>query len=439
MPDLTVNVIILLLLILGNGLFSLAEFAVVSARRARLQQMADGGDENARAALELLRSPNRFLSTIQIGITLIGILAGAFGGATVAAQLDAVLSTIPAIAPYSASLSLGIVVVTITYLTLVLGEIVPKRLALQNPERLAGLVANPMRAVSLIAAPFVYVLSVSTDAVLRLFGVRGPPQPTVTEEEIRILIEQGIEAGTFEETERDMVEHVFELGDRRVNALMTPRTEIVWMDVNDTPEKIRDKIVESGHSRYPVAEGSLDETLGMVRVQDIVAQLLSGSPTDLRASLRRILFVPESIRVFKALEIFQQSGIHFALVIDEYGSVQGLITLEDILEEVVGEIPSVEELAEPMAIQREDGSWLLDGMLPVDEFKEIFGMDTLPAEDTYQTLAGFVLLQTGHIPTIGTRFEWGGLRFEVVDMDRNRIDKMLVTPLPPPAAATAGG
>ncbi|HZD43570.1 MAG TPA: hemolysin family protein, partial [Methanomicrobiales archaeon] len=349
------------------------------------------------------------------------------------------LSQVAILAPYSGAISLAIVVIGITYFTLLLGEIVPKRLALQNPERIASRVAGPMRILSTIAAPFVYILSASTDAVLRLFGVHGPPKPSVTEEEIKIMIDQGIEAGTFEETERDMVEHVFELGDRRVNALMTPRTEIVWLDIHDSPEEMRRKITESGHSRYPVSDEVLDNVLGMVRVQDLVGQLLSGARTNLRASLHRILFVPESVRAFKVLEMFQQSGVHFALVVDEYGSVQGLVTLEDILEEVVGEIPTVEELAEPMAVQREDGSWLLDGMLPVDEFKEIFDIDELPGEETYQTLAGFVLMHLGNIPTVGTLFEWNGLRFEVVDMDRNRIDKMLVTLLPVPPESPAEG
>ncbi|HZD42968.1 MAG TPA: hemolysin family protein, partial [Methanomicrobiales archaeon] len=274
MPSITVNILIIFLLIIANGLFALSEFAIVSARRARLQQLAEEGDEDARAALELADTPNRFLSTTQIGITLIGILAGAFGGATIADQLNVYLSQVAILAPYSGAISLAIVVIGITYFTLLLGEIVPKRLALQNPERIASRVAGPMRILSTIAAPFVYILSASTDAVLRLFGVHGPPKPSVTEEEIKIMIDQGIEAGTFEETERDMVEHVFELGDRRVNALMTPRTEIVWLDIHDSPEEMRRKITESGHSRYPVSDEVLDNVLGMVRVQDLVGQLL---------------------------------------------------------------------------------------------------------------------------------------------------------------------
>ena len=432
MSDITFQIMFIIFLTIANGVFSMSEIAIVSARKARLQQWVNEGNTKARFALDLANSPNRLLSTVQIGITLIGILAGVLGGATISEELSARLISIPLLAPYSEAIALGIVVLGITYLTLVIGELVPKRIALHNAERIACTMAAPMRVLSQIASPAVHLLSISTDAVLRILGIRPVAEPPVTEEEINILIEQGMKAGTFEKAERDMVEHVFRLGDLRVGALMTPRTEIVWLDIDDSPEEIRRKISDSGHSRFPVGQGSLDNILGIVQVKDMLGRNMEGKPADLKASLRRPLFVPESTHALKVLELFKQSGIHISLVVDEYGSVQGLVTLNDILEEIVGDIPSVEELKEPLAVQREDGSWLLDGMLPVNYFKEIFGIRELPGESIYQTLGGFVLMQVGRIPHEGNHFEWGGLRFEVMDMDKNRIDKVLVMPVRKP-------
>lgn len=435
MSDLTFEILFIILLIIANGIFSMSEIAIVSARKARLQQWANEGNAKARTALEMAVSPNRLLSTVQIGITLIGILAGVFGGATIAEKLAVRLGSIPELAPYSKPVSLVIVVLGITYLTLVIGELVPKRLALHNAERIACTVAAPMRMLSRIASPAVHMLSVSTDAVLRVLGIKPGIEPPVTEEEINILIEQGMKAGAFEEAERDMVEHVFRLGDLRAGALMTPRTEVVWIDIEEPPEEIRRRIIDSGHSRFPVCQGSLDNILGIVQVKDMLSRNMSGKPADLKASLRRPLFVPESTHALKVLELFKQSGIHISLVVDEYGSIQGLVTLNDILEEIVGEIPSIEEKTELLAVQREDGSWLLDGMLPATDLKEIFSIKKLPGEGIYQTLGGFVLMQMGRIPSVGNHFEWGGLRFEVVDMDKNRVDRVLVMPVrkPPPA------
>lgn len=428
MSDITFQIMLIILLTIANGIFSMSEIAIISARKARLQQWVNEGNAKAQAALELADSPNRLLSTVQIGITLIGILAGVLGGATIAEELSARLIFIPLLAPYSEAIALGIVVLGITYLTLVIGELVPKRIALHNPERIACTVAAPMRMLSRIASPAVHLLSISTDTVLRVLGIRPVAEPPVTEEEINILIEQGMKAGTFEKAERDMVEHVFRLGDLRAGALMTPRTEIVWLDIDDSPEETRRKIADSGHSRFPVGQGSLDNILGIVQIKDMLGRNMEGKSPDLRASLRRPLFVPESTHALKVLELFKQSGIHISLVVDEYGSVQGLATLKDILEQIVGDIPSIEELEEPLAVQREDGSWLLDGMLLVDDFKEIFSIKELPGEGIYQTLGGFVLMHMGRIPAVGSHFEWSGLRFEVVDMDKNRIDKVLVMP-----------
>jgi putative hemolysin len=430
MPSVMFEAVVLLLLIMVNGIFAMSEIAIVSARKTRLQQWAEAGDATARAALELANTPNQFLSTIQIGVTLIGILVGAFGGATIARELASGLEQIPALAPYSRPLSLGIVVLLTTYLSLIVGELVPKRVALNNPERIAAVVARPMRALSRIAYPVVHLLGLSTELVLRLLGMKPSTEPPVTEEEIRALIEQGTQAGMFEAVEQEMVDRVFRLGDRRVSAVMTPRTEIVWLDLDDPPEEIRRTITGSVHSRFLVAQGGLDNVLGVVHAKDLLTQCLGEQPMDLTTTLQQPVYVPESMPALKVLELFKQSRSHIALAVDEYGGIQGLVTPNDILEAIVGDLPVAGEVAEPLAIQREDGSWLLDGMLPVDEFKAIFDVGPLPGEEqaVYHTLAGFVILQLGRIPRAGDHFEWEGLKLEVVDMDGNRVDKVMVTP-----------
>lgn len=433
MSFITFEILILLVLIIVNGVFSMSEMAIVSARKVRLQQLANQGNTSAQAALELADAPNHFLSTVQVGITLIGILTGAFGGATIADKLVGYLTLIPGLAPYSRAIAFGLVVVSITYLSLIFGELVPKRLALNNPERIASAVAIPMRMVAAIASPIVHLLSASTELVLRVLGIEQSTEPQVTEEEIKILIEQGTEAGTFEEAEQDMVERVFRLGDRPVNALMTPRPDIVWLDLEDSPEENRNKMMDSAHSRFPVCQGGLDNVLGVMYVTDLLARSLSGQPLDLTASLRQPIFVPESTRGLKVLELFKQTGIHMAAVVDEYGVIQGLVTLNDIMVEIVGDVPSVNQMEEPQAVQREDGSWLLDGMLPVDEFFEIFDMEELlEHRGNYQTLGGFVITHLGRIPAAADHFEWEGMRFEVMDMDGNRVDKVLVVPVQKP-------
>jgi putative hemolysin len=424
------EVFIVVLLIIVNGLFAMSEIAIVSARKTRLQQWAEEGNTKARIALDLANNPNQFLATIQIGITLIGILAGAFGGATIAREVAGILNNIPWLEAYSHPLSLALVVLVITCLSLIVGELVPKRLALNNPERLATMVAIPMQMLSRVAYPAVQLLGLSTEFLLRALGMKPSTEPPVTEEEIRALIEQGTQAGMFEEAEQEMVERVFRLGDRRVSAVMTPRTEIVWLDREASAQAIRRTITESAHSRFLVADGSLDNVLGVVHAKDLLAHLLGEQVVDLAATLQQPLYVPESMRALRVLELFKQSGTHIALVIDEYGGIQGLVTPSDILEAIVGDLPEAGAQDEPLAVQREDGSWLLDGMLPVDEFKDLFDLDELPGEDQgiYQTLAGFVIMQLGRIPTAADYFEWSGLKIEVVDMDGNRVDKVLVTP-----------
>jgi len=432
MSSITFEILIILVLIIANGVFSMSEMAIVSARKVRLQQLANQGDAKARVALKLAESPNNFLSTIQVGISLIGILTGAFGGATIANRLAVYVRLVPLLAPYSEPLSFGIVVLIITYLSLIIGELVPKRLALNNPEGIAAFVAIPMRALSAIASPMVHLLSASTDMVLRLLGVTQSTEPQVTEEEIKILIEQGTEAVTFEEAEQDMVERVFRLGDRPVSYLMTPRPDIVWLDLDDSAEENRQKMVESAYSRYPVCQGGLDNVLGVIPVTDLLARSFRGEQLDLTVGLRQPVFVPESTRGLKVLELFKQTVTHMALVVDEYGVIQGLVTLNDIMSEIVGDVPSTDGQDQPQAVQREDGSWLLDGMLPVEEFLELFAMEEWESEErgSYQTLGGFVITHLGRIPAAADHFEWEGMRIEVMDMDGNRVDKVLVVPKP---------
>lgn len=420
------EILIIFFLILLNAAFALAEISVVSSRKARLQQHINEGKRGAQIALQLAENPNLFISTTQIGMTLIGVLAGAFGGATIANALVAELQLIPALAPYADKLALGTVVVLITTLTLLFGELVPKRLALQDPERIAAIMAGPMLLLSKLFSPLVRLMSGLTDVILRLMGVEASEAPPVTEEELHVLLDQGTQAGVFEESEQDMVQGIFSLSDRRINSLMTPRTEIVWLDVNDTLETIRGTIAESSYSRFPVCHDELDNVLGVIKARDLLLSHLSGEKLNLKAHLGPIIYIPETALASHALEMFKQSHPELMLVIDEFGGVQGLLTITDILEEIVGEI----ETGEPQATQRQDGSWLLDGMLSVEDFKEIFNVRYLPNEEEYETLGGFMMMHLSRIPQAADRFEWNGLNFEVVDMDGKRVDKVLVTAKP---------
>lgn len=430
MSEVFLELVFILGLTILNGVLAMSETAIVSTRKTRLQQAVNTGDTGARIALDLANSPNLFLSTTQIGITLVGILAGAFGGATIANRLEIVLEQIPALAPFSHAIGLGLVVITITFFSLIIGELVPKRLALHNPERIAATIAPPMHGLARLTSPIVRLLSFSTDAVLRMFGVKSTPEAPVTEEEINIMIEQGTQAGAFEETEQDMVEQVFRLGDRRISGLMTPRPDIIWLDLDDPLEVNQQKIARQHHSYYLVCRGSFDNILGILHVKDVLAQSLSGKPLNLETLVRPPLYVPESMRVFKVLEQFKQTGIHLALAVDEYGVVQGLMTLNDIMEAIVGEVPAADEAVEPGIVQRADGSWLFDGMLPIDQIKDRLHIDKLPGEDQggYQTLGGMMMSHLGRIPAAADHFEWRNWRFEVVDMDGKRVDKVLVTP-----------
>lgn len=434
-----VEVILILILIALNGLFAMSEFAIVSARKTRLQQRAEKGDAGAAVALEIASEPTQFLSTIQIGITLIGIVAGAIGGIAVANGLAGYFTEIPVLAPYAGALSMTLVVLVITYLSLVFGELVPKRLALNNAEAIATTVARPMKILSRVAAPLVFILSGSTDAVLRLSHTRPSSEPPVTEEEVKILLEAGTEAGVFEEAERSMVEGIFELGDLRVGSLMTPRPDIIALDLDDSDEENLKKMILSGRSNLPAYQGKLDTIAGMVSAKAVLARMVEGGPPDIRASLGKPTFVPETLPVLKLLEQFRQSGVHIALVTDEYGSIQGIVSLHDILEAIVGDVPSFGEPVEAPIVAREDGSWLVDGSTPVDDVRDVVSVGFFPGEEEghYRTLAGLLMFLLNRIPVTGDHVESTGLRFEVVDMDGKRVDKVLV--MRTPAEESGGG
>jgi putative hemolysin len=423
---------LIVLLIIANGVFSASEIAVVSSRKVRLEQLARQGNSKARLALQLANSPNNFLSTVQIGITLIGILSGAVGGATIAGRLETVLGTFPPLANYSQPISLFVVVGLITYLSLVIGELFPKRVALSNPEQLACQVAGPMQVLSRLTAPIVHLLGGSTDMLLHLLGIHGAEEQAVTEEEIKVLIEQGTETGIFEEVEQEMVSRVFRLGDRPIKAFMTPRTEIDWIDVGDSFEVNRQILLDSPHSRFPVCQDSIDECLGFVRVKNILSAYLTGEAINWQTIAQTPMYIADGTKALKVLELFKESGSHIALVTDEYGGVQGLITINDLMQAIVGELPSSENSDEPMVVQREDGSWLLDGLLSTDELKTLFDRETLPEENksNYHTLGGLIITCIGKIPRAGDHFQWNDLRFEVMDMDGTRVDKVLVSYIP---------
>jgi len=424
--NITSGLITIGILLVLNAILAMTEVAFISARKARLQNEANKGDARAGIALQLVENPNQFLSVIQIGITSIDLLTGALTGATIGIWINYQLDKIPLLQPYSQIISILLGVLPITYLSLVLGELVPKRLALRDPEGISSSLARAMFFLTKAFSPLVRFLSFSTESVLRMMGVKASVEPPVTEEEIQLLIDQGTQAGVFEESEQDMVEGVLSLGDQRAYSLMTPRTDIVWLDIDDTVDEIRSKIAENDFSRFPVRQGTLDVILGIVKARDLLVPSLAGEKINIKELLRPAFYIPETMFASRALEILKEKGTDMLLVIDEFGGLQGLLTINDILEEIVGEM----EQDEPQATQRQDGSWLLDGMLETDEFKEIFNFHSLPHEDEYETLSGFVMMSLGRVPQVTDHFEWNSFNFEVIDMDGRRVDKVLVTTLP---------
>ncbi|MDA0244060.1 MAG: hemolysin family protein [Chloroflexi bacterium] len=425
------EIFIIFVLLLLNGLFAMAEIAIVSARKARLQQAADEGSTAAQAALKAAQDPNNFLATTQIGITLVGIFAGAYGGANLTDNLANFLNTIPLIDPYGQTVAFISVVVAVTYFSLIIGELVPKRLGLNNAERIAMLVAPPMAILSWLTSPVVWFLTFSTNLVLRLLRVQPSDEPEVTEEEIKVMIEQGRQIGIFEDVEQEMIEGVLRLDDRRVSMVMTPRPQIEWLDINDSLAAITQTVLDTRLSRFPVANGDLDDILGIVYAKDLLAQILTQQEIELATLVRPPLYIPEGISVLQALEIFKREQTHIALVFDEYGGIEGLITADDILGTIVGDMASETNNTLPI-VERDDGSWLVDGLLPVDDFREALGFTSLPdeAESRYQTVGGMMLHMLGGIPKVGQSFVWQTWRFEVMDMDGRRVDKILVSTTP---------
>lgn len=421
------ELLVILLLILLNAFFAMSEMALVSARRARLQQMAEGkGGKGARAALTLSEDPSRFLSTVQVGISVTGIVAGAYGGATLADRLGLVLNEVSWIAPYGQPVAFTLVVAAITYFSLIIGELVPKRMALVDAERIACLVAGPMSTVSRVSAPVVWLLGLSGDAVLKLLRLPTVREQTVTEEEVKTLIKEGTQTGVFDPAERQMIEGVLHLADRSVRSIMTPRPDVIWLDVNDPIDMVSREIRDSGYSRFPVCSGDVDEVQGIVSTKALLDQSLNGKPFDLRAALAKPLVVHDGTPVLRLLELFKQASVHMAVVVDEYGSVEGIVTMTDILEAIAGELPELGQDGEAAAVQREDGSWLVDGMSPIEEVEALVGMKNMKGDGDFHTLAGFLLNHFGHVPTAAEHFHWRGIRFEVVDMDGRRIDKVMI-------------
>ena len=429
MLGLQVAVIVLLMLL--NGLFAMAEMSLVSARKARLQHAADRGRDGARIALELKNDPSRLLSTVQIGITVTGILAGTFGGATLGERLAEYLEGYPGIiGAYAHAISISVVVIAISYLSLIIGELVPKRVALTRPEAIASTLAGLMKLLSRIAAPAEWLLSASTNVVLKLLPLKSDDQAPVTEEEINLMLREGAAAGHFHEGETAIVQMALRLGDRRVSAVMTPRTQVEWIDLQDDEAEHRKKLLDTAFSRLPVFDGGAQHVVGVIDKKDLLGACLSGQSFSLKAALRPPLFLPNTVTALRALEMFKKSGEPMALVVDEYGDFEGVVTLNDILQALVGDIASPGEETDPAVVRRDDGSWLLDGMVSIDQVKDVVGIDHLPGEEEgeFHTLGGFMMARVNRVPTVGDHFAVEGFRFEVVDMDGRRVDRVLVVP-----------
>lgn len=421
--------LILMALVLVNGLFAMAELAVFTSRQTRLREQAQAGSRGARAALRLLDDPTRFLSTVQFYITLIGVLAGVYSGVQFAEPLAAWLAQLEPLFPlaeYLDTASYGIVVVGVTFLSLVIGELVPKRWALTNPEAIAATLARPMEILAIVSKPFVWVLQGSTELVARMLALRKSTNRGVSEEEIRSLIAEATHTGVFHVAEHQMIEGVLRLPDRTVRSIMIPRGEVVWFDAADSRETVWNTVRTSGHSRYPVCRGQLDELLGIVLTGELAEWLGDPESGELATRVRAPLVVHESTRILRLLELFRESKMHFAVIVDEHGSIEGVVTPVDILTAIAGELPEAASEETPEAVMRDDQSWLMDGRMPIDDVERLLGAGNMRSGDDYTTLAGFVLAQLGHLPTTGEHFRWRGLRFEVVDMDGRRIDKLLV-------------
>lgn len=420
MSNLIVELLIVFALIAINGVFSMAEIAIVSSRKARLERLKTEGSDSAGVALSLAENPDDFLSTVQVGITLVGVLTGAYSGVTLAEQLAPALNQLAFVAPHGRSIALTLIVIATTYLSLIIGELVPKRLALRSPERIASATAPMMQRISQLARPAVWLLTKSTDAVMTLFGRPVHSDGGVTEDEVKLLLRQATASGAFLESEQEMVERVFAFGDRPLTSLMTPRADIAWLDVHAPADECRRTLLAEDHDSYPVCDRSLDHVLGAVKARDLLKQCLGGGVLDLHAILQKPTYVPELASPLTVLEILKNADTRVALIVDEYGAVQGLLTLNDLMQEIAG----FEE--ESGIVQRSDGSWLIDGIVSIVELRESFDLASFE-DGPFQTIGGFVMAKLGRIPRTGDVVEWRDFRFEVVDMDANRVDKLLVS------------
>lgn len=421
------EILIILLLILLNGVFSMSEIALVSSRKFKLEAAARKGNSNARKALELANNPNTFLSTVQIGITLIGILTGIFSGDTITVSLRQSIAEIDALKPYANTIAVAAVVVAVTFLSIVFGELLPKRIGLMFPEKIAAILAKPMTLISIITRPFIWLLTITNDLFLSLFGLKGQKDGIVSEEEIRAIVQESAEGGAIDEIEQSIVQRVFALGDRRVNELMTHRGDLIWFDLNDDLKTIKKKAGAEKHSVYVVCrDQNLDKLAGIVSVKDIFPDELTNETFTLSLYLRSPLMVHESTPAYKVLEEFKQKKIHYAVVIDEYGIMQGMVAMDDVLDALLGD--STEYNQEEYSImQRDEKSWLADGQYPFFEFLHYFGLSEEDTAQSYNTLGGLFLDLYGHIPVSGEKVKWQDFTFEVMDMDGPRIDKLMIS------------
>jgi putative hemolysin len=418
------EILVIVLLLVINGIFAMSELAVIAAKKIRLEHRAERGDAGARAALALARDPTQFLSTVQVGITLVGVLAGAFGGATLAEKLAEELTAIAWLAPYADRAAFAIVVAFITYLSLIIGELVPKRIALGNPERVASLIARPMGMIARIGQPVVRLLTGSTRMVLKLFGMKDVPEPGLTEEEIHALVEQGAESGAVPEVEHEIVESVFRLGDRRVASMMTARRDLEWLELRTSDEALRARLTEQRRPWFLVCEDDVENVRGVVHASDLLTACVAGDQLDLGNVLSEPLYVPNSMLVLQLLERFRMSRQHVAVVLDEFGGVDGLVTIDDILGELVGEMPTAGAVAKPL-LRRDEHGWLAAGALPIEdlaaELDDVAGFEA-DSRRGYRTVAGFIMTHAGHVPAVGETLRWQGYDFEVAEMDGRRIE-----------------
>jgi putative hemolysin len=434
------EIALLLFLILLNGVFAMSEIAVVSSRKVRLQRLSDDGSPGARSALALHTDPSTFLSTIQVGITSIGILSGAIGETALAAPLAGWLGQFDVLVPYAGPIALTLVVLGLTYVSVVVGELVPKRLGLLAPERIASLIARPMNMLSHFTRPLVWLLSASSSLLLRVLGARAKDEPPVTDDEINVLMGQGAQAGVFHESEQEIVSNVLRLDEQRIGSIMTHRTDIYVLDLDEPDDEIRRRIAESPYERIVVCRDGTDHIVGILRTSDLLKPVLAGEPLNIESVLWVPLYVPDSVSTTQLLESFRKARMQFALIVDEYGELEGLVTLTDVLTAIVGDLPSYDSPVEQEVVMREDGSWLVDGSTSIERLKSMLDIEPdFPGEhdNIFNTPGGFVLHMLGRIPAVADYFEWESWRFEVVDMDRNRVDKILVTRLPPPETPDA--